>query len=244
MPFERKHDLQYREPPGGGFGARPMQVDGPVRFGYPRVEMFVWARALHSIKPNEPAGEDTVSIRSQTTTQTSPSSSNQFPYYCMYLTLPYSTPFNSNSTPYPTLARSDKEAKAGGGAAAAGEVGEARVLAAKHLLDQAVALKVERASLRLEFSNKIRSYDEQTSLQVWRMVSCTRSLCSTGMCVVLQYAWMKNVTFGAYVLFFRAVPFCRYFPVSLRAGHVASYSSFKSFCLHVPSDCCIPTWAS
>ncbi|CAN0168212.1 unnamed protein product [Scytosiphon promiscuus] len=48
----------------------------------------------------------------------------------------------------------------------AGEASEARVSAAKHLLDQAVAAKVENASLRQEFSAKIRSYDEQTSLQV------------------------------------------------------------------------------
>eukprot|EP00903_Cladosiphon_okamuranus_P005837 g5778.t1 len=58
-------------------------------------------------------------------------------------------------------ARSEKAA-----ATAAAEVGEAKVLAAKHLLDQAVAAKVERAALRQEFSSKIRSYDEQTSLQV------------------------------------------------------------------------------
>ena len=62
-------------------------------------------------------------------------------------------------------ARAEKAAAAAAATAAA-EVGEARVLAAKHLLDQAVAAKVERAALRQEFSTKIRSYDEQTSLQV------------------------------------------------------------------------------
>eukprot|EP00752_Nemacystus_decipiens_P018211 g16340.t1 len=72
-----------------------------------------------------------------------------------------------------TAASTAKEKAAGGdraektaAAAAATEVGEARVLAAKHLLDQAVAAKVERAALRQEFSTKIRLYDEQTSLQV------------------------------------------------------------------------------
>lgn len=68
-----------------------------------------------------------------------------------------------STQPNPTQPKSARSEKA---AAAAAEVGEARVLAAKHLLDQAVAAKVERASLRQEFSTKIGSYDEQTSLQV------------------------------------------------------------------------------
>ncbi|CAM9338179.1 unnamed protein product, partial [Ectocarpus sp. 12 AP-2014] len=63
-----------------------------------------------------------------------------------------------------TGGRSEKAAAAA--ASAAAEVGEARVSAAKHLLDQAIASKVERASLRQDFSTKIRSYDEQTSQQV------------------------------------------------------------------------------
>lgn len=58
-------------------------------------------------------------------------------------------------------ARADKAV-----AAAASETSDARVTAAKHLLDQAVASRVEHAALRQAFSSKIRSYDEQTSLQV------------------------------------------------------------------------------
>lgn len=48
----------------------------------------------------------------------------------------------------------------------AAETAEARVFAAKHLLDRAVAQRVERAALKQTFAAKIRCYDEQTSLQV------------------------------------------------------------------------------
>lgn len=51
-------------------------------------------------------------------------------------------------------------------AAVAAETAEARVFAAKHLLDRAVAQRVERAALKQTFAAKIRCYDEQTSLQV------------------------------------------------------------------------------
>lgn len=43
---------------------------------------------------------------------------------------------------------------------------EARVAAAKHLLDQAVSSRVEHAALSAAFAEKIRAYDEATSLQV------------------------------------------------------------------------------
>lgn len=51
-------------------------------------------------------------------------------------------------------------------AAAASEASDARVTAAKHVLDRGVASRVEHAALRQAFSAKIHSYDEQTSLQV------------------------------------------------------------------------------
>lgn len=51
-------------------------------------------------------------------------------------------------------------------AAAAAEASDARVCAAKHVLDGVVASRVEQAALRQAFSAKIRTYDELTSSQV------------------------------------------------------------------------------
>lgn len=51
-------------------------------------------------------------------------------------------------------------------AAAAADASEARVAAAKHMLDGMVASRVEQAALRQAFSANIRTYDELTSSQV------------------------------------------------------------------------------
>lgn len=53
-----------------------------------------------------------------------------------------------------------------GNATGGSEASEARVAAAKHLLDETVSSRVEQASLRQAFAAKVRSYDEQTSIQV------------------------------------------------------------------------------
>lgn len=75
------------------------------------------------------------------------------------------------------MARAEKAASAA--AAAATDASEARVFAAKHLLNRAVKSKVEQAALRQAFAATIREYDEQTSLQVrkrsaYRMAACVR----------------------------------------------------------------------
>lgn len=51
-------------------------------------------------------------------------------------------------------------------AAAAADASEARVAAAKYMLDEMVGSRVEQAALRQTFSAKIRTYDELTSSQV------------------------------------------------------------------------------
>lgn len=70
------------------------------------------------------------------------------------------------SRTFPCTVESPTGRAAANAAAVAAEASDARVAAAKHMLERAIASRVEQAALRQAFAAKIRSYDEHTSSQV------------------------------------------------------------------------------